>query len=112
MRRLCGSVGVLMIAAGLGTLAWTLVVWRWEDPFTGIVTRFEQHRLADAYEERLRQPAGDRRLVSIGPDELALEARRYRKALGRGDVVGRIRVPRLGLEAYVVNGTDHETLKK
>ena len=112
MLRLARIVGALMMTAGVGLLAWTLVVWRWEDPFTGIVTRLEQHRLADAYEDRLRQSAGDRQLASIGPNQIALEARRYRRAVRRGEVVGRIRVPRLGLEAYVVNGTDEETLRK
>jgi sortase A len=111
MRRAARIAGMLMIAAGVATLAWTLVVWRWEDPFTGLVTRLEQHRLGDAYAERLREPAGAR-LASIGPGEVAGEARRYRRALERGEVLGRIRVPRIGLEAYVVNGTDSETLKK
>ena len=111
MRRVARIAGTLMIAAGLGVLAWTLVVWRWEDPFTGLVTRLEQHRLGDAYAERLREPANTR-LSSIGADEVAAVAHRYRRALDRGEVVGWIRVPRIGLEAYVVNGTDHATLKK
>lgn len=111
MRRLARTAGTLLIVAGVGLLAWTVVVWRWEDPFTGLVTRYEQHRLADAYAARLRQPAG-RRLASAGLATLASEARRYRRSLARGDVVGRLRVPRLGLRAYVVNGTDSRTLRK
>ncbi len=111
MRRLGRIAGTLMIAAGVGVLAWTVVVWRWEDPFTGLVARFEQQRLADGYAERLER-APRRKLPSLAAGELAAEARRYRRSLRRGEAVGRIRVPRIGLEAYIVNGTDAETLKK
>ena len=111
MRRFLRAVGAGMVLVGLGLLAWTLVVWRWEDPFTGLVTRYEQHRLADAYADRLRAPP-DGRLASVGVRTLPADARRSRTGLERGDVVGRLRVPRLGLNAYVVNGTDHDTLKK
>jgi sortase A len=111
MRRFLRAVGTSMVLVGLGVLAWTFVVWRWQDPFTALVTRYEQHQLADAYAARLREPAG-RRLASDGVRTLAAEARRYRTSLERGDAVGRLSVPRLGLSAYVVNGTDHDTLKK
>lgn len=111
MRRFLRAVGTGMVLAGVGLLAWSFVVWRWEDPFTGLVTRYEQHRLADAYADRVRGPV-DRRLASVSLRTLPAEARRYRTGLERGDVVGRLSVPRLGLRAYVVNGTDHDTLKK
>ena len=111
MRRGVRTLGTLMIAGGIALLAWAFVVWRWEDPFTGAVTWYEQRRLADAYEERVREPDA-RRLAAVRPSELPGAARRYRLELGRGDVVGKLRVPRIGLEAYVVNGTDHDTLKK
>ena len=39
-------------------------------------------------------------------------AARYREQLERGDAVGRITVPRLGLNAIVVEGTDSATLTK
>ena len=40
------------------------------------------------------------------------EARRYRLASKRGQAIGRIHVPRLGLNMVVVNGTDHDSLTK
>ncbi len=39
-------------------------------------------------------------------------AGRYRTAATVGQPIGRIRVPRLGLDMIVVDGTDHESLKK
>lgn len=110
-RRIARLAGTLMVAVGVGLLAWAFVVWRWEDPFTGLVTRLEQQRLADEYESRLGQAVGAR-FASAGRPEVAARARRYRVGLRRGDVVGRIRAPRIGLDAYVVNGTDSRTLRK
>ena len=37
---------------------------------------------------------------------------RYRTSSTRGEAIGRIRVPRMGLNMILVNGTDHDTLKK
>ena len=116
MRRTARVVGSLMIVAGLALLAWALVVWRWEDPFTMLYTRYEQRELASDYERRVA--AFDRRPVAPaanGGDPragLQAEARRYRKSLQVGDALGRLNVPKLGLRMIVVDGTDSATLKK
>jgi len=116
MRRLLRLTGTLMIVAGVGTLAWALLVWQWQDPFTAIYTHFKQRELASAYNKRFeafRPPpatttvsrAAERRLV-------AREARRYRLTSHRGEALGRMRIPRLGLNIILVDGTDHESLKR
>ncbi len=115
MRRLVRLIGTLMVVAGVGTLAWALLVWQWEDPFTAIYTHFKQRELASAYAKRVDafrppaaparpSPAAERRAV-------AREARRYRLASHRGEALGRMRIPRLGLNLILVDGTDHESLK-
>ena len=38
MRRLVRIVGTLLVGAGVLTLAWAIVVWRWQDPFTALYT--------------------------------------------------------------------------
>jgi len=43
MRRAGRILGTLMILAGVLTLAWVVVVWRWQDPFTAIYTHIEQN---------------------------------------------------------------------
>ena len=45
MRRLARIVGALMVVAGVLTLAWAVVVWRWQDPFTALYTHWQQSRL-------------------------------------------------------------------
>ena len=114
MRRLLRTLGTLLIVAGLGTLAWAFAVWRWEDPFTSLYTTYEQRGLSAGLEERFEAyaPPTAEQPASLGPAELAAEARRYRGATNTGDGIGRIEVPRLGLKMVFVYGTDHETLKR
>ena len=115
MRRTARILGTLMVVGGVLTLLWVVVVWQWQDPFTALYTRWQQHRLASSYDERFTkfrplQPAGD----SLAAERLmiAREAARYRRESKRGEAIGRIKVPRLGLNMILVNGTDHDTLEK
>jgi sortase A len=115
MRRVVRSLGTLLIVVGVLTLAWALLVWRWQDPFTALYTRYEQHRLESRYDERVTsfrpvKPAG----ASLAAERRAirLDATRYRRESTRGQALGRIVVPRLGLNMILVNGTDHDTLEK
>jgi sortase A len=117
MRRLSRIAGTILAVAGLGMLAWVLVVWRWQDPFTALYTHWKQHQLSQAYERRFSayEPAQLRRnevSVSARTKVIAREARLYRIHSGRGQAIGRIRVPRLDLNMILVNGTDHSSLTK
>jgi sortase A len=114
MRRAIGAVGTLMILCGVLTLAWAIVVWRWQDPFTAIYTHWQQQKLASAYDERFAayRPHVRSRALAAVQREIALEARAYRRGLTAGDPVGRLTIGRIGLNMIVVQGTDHDTLKK
>ncbi|HEY7016838.1 MAG TPA: class E sortase [Gaiellaceae bacterium] len=119
-------VGTAMAVAGVGMLVWVVVVWRWQDPFTAVYTSWKQHQLAQSYERRVRdyQPpvplkkvaatasASPAAKVTVTAGQIRADARRYRLNSKRGQAIGRIRVPRLGLNMVVVDGTDEETLKK
>jgi sortase A len=113
-RRVVRTVGTLMAVAGTLLLAWALLVWRWQDPFTALYTRWEQRELADEYEQRFDRfqppaPTPDKR---ISPRRIASLARKYRLSLREGDAIGRIKIPRLDVNMIVVNGTKTGTLKK
>ena len=114
--RLAGRIlGVLLIAAGVLTLAWVVVVWQWQDPFTAIYTHIEQNRPSHTYERRVHdyrpKPTHGEDLAAVQL-QIATEARAYARTLQTGDPVGRLQIGRIGLKMVVVQGTDDETLKK
>jgi len=113
VHRFARILGTLLIAAGVLTLAWVVVVWRWEDPFTALYTHYQQARLSHTYEKRAAsfQPRVSGDLAAV-ERQVANEARDYRRSLHVGDPVGRLKIGRIGLNMIVVQGTDHETLKK
>src|SRR5947208_953094 len=108
-------IGTLLLVLGVAAVAWGIVVWRWQDPFTALYTKWEQHRLATEYKrEASAFGASALRGSSLATAErrLAVEAERYRVHVTRGHAIGRIKVPRLGLDMVLVEGTDHESLTK
>ena len=114
MRRATRILGLALIVAGVLLLAWVVVVWQWQDPFTAIYTHVEQRHLAHRYDKRLasypqRVLHGD---AAATERQIAAEADAYRRTLSTGDPVGRLRIGRIGLNMIVVQGTDDETLKK
>ena len=110
-------LGTLVIVVGLGLLAWSATVYLWKDPFTTAFTALEQRRLKDAFERQVEEwrstepPVVDGE-APVAAGTLRRDARRYRLASEPGEAVARIDVPRLGLEAFVVNGTDTANLRK
>jgi sortase A len=117
LRRTVRIVGTTLLVLGVGVLVWALTVWLWQDPFTALYTRYQQHKLAAALEREFadphNRPAGLRG-ASLRDEEraIALAAAGYRRRAEVGQAIGRIAVPRLGLHMVVVNGTDHDSLTK
>jgi sortase A len=114
VRRGIRLLGTLLAVAGVLTLFWALVVWQWQDPFTALYTKWKQHQLAAQYDQRTRsfEPAISGTTQAAERKSIAREARRYRTSSTRGEVIGRLLVPHMGVNMLLVNGTDHETLKK
>jgi sortase A len=114
MRRAVRLLGTLLAVAGVLTLLWALLVWRWQDPFTALYTKWKQHQLASQYDQRTRsfEPKISGVTQAAERESIAREARRYRMSSTRGEVIGRLRVPRMGVNMLLVNGTDHDTLTK
>jgi sortase A len=115
MRRLARTLGTILIVAGVLALAWVVVVWRWQDPATALYTHWKQHQLAQSIDRQFAgyrpvrldrsDPAAERRVI-------AADAGRFRRDAKRGQAIGRIVIDRLGLRMVVVNGADHESLKR
>ena len=109
MRRAARITGTLMIVVGLCSIAWALVVWQWQDPFTAAYTKYQQHKLASTFAHEFadyRPPDTSREPSSSAPKKtdralIAAAARAYRLSLHEGKPVGRMRVPRLGLKTIL-----------
>ena len=118
MRRAARIAGSVLVLAGVLTLVWALVVWRWQDPFTALYTHWQQRGLAadlrreiDAY--RPVRPLGPAVASDAAAERraVAADAARFRRTAQVGEAIGRIRIPRLGLNMVVVDGTDNASLK-
>ena len=88
----------------------------WNDPFTSIYTRWQQHKLTHEYATLSSRYHGHRlpprASVAQAESVMRLDARRFRAQAAQGAAIGRIAVPRLGLNMVLVNGTDTATLRK
>lgn len=109
------TLGTLLIVAGLLMLVWAGVVWRWQDPFSALYTKYEQRQLSKQYAALAKGfHAAPTAPQSIGAEQEALAAlaARYRKQTHAGQAIGHIVVPRLGLDMVLVDGTDEASLKR
>jgi sortase A len=111
-------LGTLLLVIGVGVLVWAGTVYFWKDPFTTAYTAYEQRQLASNLDERfatwkpapkkVREPTAHKPVIA----NVEAEARRYRLASHDGDAIARIRVPRLGINMVVVNGTEVADLRR
>lgn len=110
-------LGTLILVIGLGVLAWSATVYLWKDPFTTAYTAFEQRRLETKLDQQFEQWVAKPKPVKQGGGrppkaDVRREARRYRLASDEGDAVARLEIPRLDLDAVVVNGTSSPDLRR
>jgi sortase A len=115
VRRPLRILGTVLTAAGILTLLWAFLVWQWQDPFTALYTSWKQHQLGSQYDKRVasfhsKELSGAS--LAAKRKTIAAEGKRYRAETHEGEAIGRIRVPRMHLNMIVVDGTDHDTLKK
>jgi sortase A len=104
-------LGTVLIVVGLLVLAYAAAVLFWRDPVTDLYNRYQQNRLGSELEEVFEDfgastpPSG--RLVSEDEERTAVSAlaRRFGKTVGLGQPLGRIEIPRIGVDAVFVQGT-------
>lgn len=110
-------VGTFLLVVGLGVLAWAATVYLWKDPFTTAYTAYEQRQLESKLDRRFEtwQPA--RRPASHAKpkrkmEDVRQEARRFRLESHEGDAIAKLEIPRIHLDAVVVNGTGTSDLRR
>jgi sortase A len=112
-----------MMLAGVLLLAWAGVVWKWDDPVTGIYARWQQHRLASSFEETMRHAEAAREKAAAPTSATSAEpeapptptpaaAKSLWQGTDAGEPVARLTIDRLGVRVIVVKGTDSGSLKK
>ena len=116
LRRFALISGIVLLALGLTAVAWGAATWRWGDPVTALYTKRAQAKLASELDDRRARFAAEAPRAAAARAravrDLGALASAYRTTLGEGDAVGRLRVPRLGLNVVVVWGTQEATLRK
>jgi sortase A len=107
---------VLILAGGLLLLDAGLTVV-WQEPVSAIYGRINQGKLGGELKELETTPLPpiERRALQRLPDDdkrLAFLARTFRRRAKDGEAVGRIRIPRIGANYVVVDGTKAGDLRK
>jgi sortase A len=114
-------LGKVLIVLGVLLLGYSAAVVFWRDPATDLYARWKQHQLSgqlnDIFAEyastaTVPQPAKERsalptreELVQAEREEVEKAANRLKRRLKLGKPLGRISVPKLGLNAVFVQGT-------
>ena len=106
----------VLIGLGVLVLAWGVLVWQWQDPFTALYTTWQQHKLAHQLNDEFAalQPSTSLRGLATAAQRAAIaaEAARFRRDTHEGEAIGRIVIGRIGLNMVVVDGTDESSLEK
>jgi sortase A len=116
-RRRLRRLAAFLLAAGVATLAWLVLVIAWQDPFTALYAARQQDRLETEYEAAAPRSRPDPAPVQVKERSdverlLRRAARSYRVSLPPGRPMGRLTVPRLGLELIVLNGASGADLRR
>jgi sortase A len=117
MRRAGRALSTALIAAGVLLITDAALTVAWQEPVTALMAKLSQDRLADDL----------RRLEAAGPTPVELQAlgglrderrriaflaRSLRRRLQPGQAAGRIKIPKIGVNFVVVEGTAAGDLRK
>ncbi|MGI8462333.1 MAG: sortase [Solirubrobacterales bacterium] len=106
-------LSIAMITAGLVVVADVAVTLAWKEPLSSIYGTLKQSELGDEVSALERDFP-----EAFGPSERKLRrdaaalARRLKAESGQGEGIGRIRIPAIGLEQAMVEGTDPGALEQ
>jgi sortase A len=89
----------------------------WQEPVSALYAEWRQDALADDLDD-LGEPDLDPaeraalERLPLDADRAAFLARAYERRAAAGEPLGRIRIPEVGLEKVIVEGTDGDSLRK
>jgi sortase A len=117
VRRPLRALSTVLIIAGVLMLSDAALTVAWQEPVSGSYAWIVQDRLGGDLRklENARPGAAERAALAALASErrrIAFLARVLRRSAGRGDAVGRIRIPKIDASFVVVNGTDTASLRK
>lgn len=117
VRTLLRQLSTVLILAGLMLLVDVGLTLIWQEPVSKLYADWRQDALADDLEELSRPnlSAGEKKALDRLPldsDRAAFLARALNRRIDIGDAVGRIRIPEIGVNKVVVEGTDGGSLRK
>src|SRR3712207_2394580 len=105
-------LGTVLIVLGLAALAYAAATLFWRDPVTDLYARWKQdgleselERSFDAYRRDAGGEAAEGQTVAARREAIARAARRLEDQLVRGGPLGRLVIPKLGIDPVFVHGT-------
>lgn len=112
MKRGRHRLGTLLVALGVLVIAYAAVTLFWRDPLTDLYARWQQNELSSElhaafadYRESQKYVPAPGASVADRREAVAAAARRFKRNLEPGQPLGRIIVPRLGIDPVFVHGT-------
>jgi len=114
MRRVLRILSTALITAGVIVLSDAGITLAWKEPVSSIYGEFRQAQAAGQLEELERSFAPE--LAELRDGDERRQARVLAKQLARqmqtGEGIGRVKIPAIGLDTVLVQGTDTGTLQK
>lgn len=116
-RTLLRQLSTIFILAGLLLLIDVGLTLVWQEPVSKVYADWRQDALADDLDEISGQdlkPAEVKALerLPLDTERAAFLARALKRRTDTGDPIGRIRIPEIGVNRVVVEGTDGGSLRK
>lgn len=117
VRRALRHLSTVLIVSGVLLLVDAGLTVVYQEPISGIYNHFQQQALAGDLEQLSGVPATpleERALASLPDDtaRVAFAARALNRRVEDGDAIGRIKIPRLGLNKVFVAGTEPGDLQE
>ena len=117
MRRVLRASSTVLIVAGALMIADAGITLAWQEPVSALIGRINQNRLAGELRKiEATQPTSvQRKALASLPSvkrRIAFLAREARRSAKTGEALGRIKIPKIGADFVVVQGTDTASLRK